>query len=306
MRMHRKLALVGLAAVALLATACQGKASDDQKQAGDPANTVVFQMKQATTLPAAVQKIKERGYLLFGSKFDQPTTGERNPASGKIEGFDANFGRLLAQRIFGPNFTEGENGQLRYVETISKNREEFLASGKVDALAATYTINEPRKEKVDFAGPYYITGMGILTLADRKELNTLEDLNGKKVCVAVGSNSLTNLQKLNPKADVSQPLADYSACRQAVENKSYEALVTDEPILRGFMSKSPGVFRVADKVFTEEPYGIASKHGDKELRDFINDMLEEAYANGDWVKSFEGTLGKAGAKTPTPPPVVRY
>lgn len=306
MRMHRKLALVGLAAVALLATACQGKASDDQKAAEDPGNAVVFQMKQATTLPASIQAIKDRGYLLFGSKFDQPTTGERNPGNGKIEGFDANFGRLLAQRIFGPSFTEGDNGQLRYVETISKNREEFLGSGKVDALAATYTINDERKLKVDFAGPYLVTGMGILTLADRKELNTLEDLKGKKVCTAVGSNSLTNMQKLAPEADVSQPLADYSACRQAVENKSYDALVTDKPILYGFASKSPGVFRVADQDFTQEPYGIASKHGDKEMRDFINDMLEEAYTNGDWKKSFEGTLGKAGAPTPTPPPVVRY
>lgn len=306
MRMHRKLALIGLAAVALVATACQGKASEDQEAADPNVKAITYTMPAATELPAALQTIKDRGYINFGSKFDQPTTGQRNPATGKIEGFDAEMGRLLAQRIFGPSYTEGDSGNLRFVETISKNREEYLASGKIDALAATYTINDERKLKVDFAGPYYITGQGILTLASKTDINTLEDLSGKKVCVAVGSNSLTNLQALNPKADISAPLADYSACREAVENGTYDALSTDEPILRGFFAASPGTFRIADSTFTTEPYGIASKHGDKEVRDFINDMLEEAYANGDWVKAFEGTLGKAGAKTPTPPPVVRY
>ncbi|GIG70175.1 glutamate ABC transporter substrate-binding protein [Phytomonospora endophytica] len=306
MRMHRKLALIGLAAVALVATACQGKASEDQEAADPNVKAITYTMPAATELPAALQAIKDRGYINFGSKFDQPTTGQRNPATGKIEGFDSEMGRLLAQRIFGPQYTEGDSGNLRFVETISKNREEYLASGKIDALAATYTINDERKLKVDFAGPYYITGQGILTLKDKTDINTLEDLSGKKVCVAVGSNSLTNLETLNPKADISAPLADYSACREAVENGTYDALSTDEPILRGFLSASPDTFRIADTTFTTEPYGIASKHGDKEVRDFINDMLEEAYSNGDWVKAFEGTLGKAGAKTPTPPPVVRY
>lgn len=308
MRLHRKLAVIGLAVIALAATACQGKASEDQKDAETGANAIVFKMEQATDaeLPPALVEIKKRGYLNFGSKFDQPTTGMKNSATGKIEGFDANWGRLLAQRIWGPNYTEGDTGNLRFVETISKNREEFLGSKKIDALAATYTINDERKLKVDFAGPYYITGQGILTLAAKTDINTLEDLSGKKVCVAVGSNSLTNLQKLNPKADVSQPLADYSACREAVANGQYDALSTDLPILYGFKSTTGDQFRVAEEPFTEEPYGIATAHGDKALRDFINKTIELAIANGDWVTSFEATLGKAGAKTPTPPTVLPY
>ena len=303
MRMHRKLALIGLAVVALAATACQGKASDDQKAADQGTDKVVFSVAQATDdeLPQFFKDIKARGYINFGSKFDQPTTGQKNAATGKVEGFDANWGRLIAQRIWGPNYTEGDNGNLRFVETISKNREEFLASGKIDALAATYTINDDRKAKVDFAGPYLVTGQGIMTLATKTDINTLEDLSGKKVCVAVGSNSLTNLQKLNPAADVSQPLKDYSACREAVANGQYDALSTDAPILYGFKSTTGDTFRVSETLFTQEPYGIAIKHDNKEAREFLNALITMTEQNGDWAKSFESTLGKAGAKTPAPP-----
>ena len=39
---------------------------------------------------------------------------------------------------------------------------------------------------------------------------------------------------------------------------------------------------------------------------FINDRLEEMYADGSWAEAFESTVGVVAEETPEPPPVDRY
>jgi glutamate transport system substrate-binding protein len=46
--------------------------------------------------------------------------------------------------------------------------------------------------------------------------------------------------------------------------------------------------------------------GADELRDFVNDRLEEIYADGSWKAAFDRTVGTAGEEAPDPPPVDRY
>ena len=45
---------------------------------------------------------------------------------------------------------------------MSANREPFIQNGQVDIVVATYTINDARKQLVDFAGPYYEAGQDIM------------------------------------------------------------------------------------------------------------------------------------------------
>ncbi len=301
MRQRRLLGvLIAAVAVITLATACSSsKISSDSTGTSEADD---YAMAEATSLPAAIQEIKDRGKLIWGVKFDQPLMGLRNPVSGEIEGFDAEMGRLVALRIFGSD----DPSKLEFVETISANREQYLNSGKIDMLAATYTISDVRKEIVDFAGPYFVAGQDILTKKDDTSINGLSDLSGKKVCVTVGSNSLTNLQELNPEADVSAPLKAYSDCALAVRNGTYDALSTDNVILLGYLSNSPDAFRVVGDPFTSEPYGIAFAHDRPELRAFVNETLELARENGDWVKAYEKTIGVADPKVPTQPAVAPY
>lgn len=301
MRQRRLLGvLIAAAAVISVVSACNSSKTTNSGQGTSGAGG--YAMTQATSLPAAVQKIKDRGKLIWGVKFDQPLMGLRNPINGQIEGFDAEMGRLIALRIFGSD----DPSHLQFVETISANREQYLNSGKIDMLAATYTINDARKKIVDFAGPHYVAGQDIMTKKNDTSINGLSDLAGKKVCVAVGSNSLTNLQKLNPKANVSAPLKTYSACAQAVRNGTYEAVSTDNVILLGYLNKSPDAFRVVGKPFTTEPYGIAFAHGSPELRSFVNEALDLERQNGDWVKAYKATIGVADPTVPTQPAVAPY
>ena len=84
-------------------------------------------------------------------------------------------------------------------------------------------------------------------------------------------------------------------------------MTTDNLILTGLVAGSPDDFELVGNPFTEEPYGIGLEKGDQEFRDFINDVLEEAYENGDWEAAWDRTAGSiTDTEAPEPPAVDRY
>jgi glutamate transport system substrate-binding protein len=302
----RKVAVAAMAAVAMSLAACSGEASQEAEEQESLQESVGdYSMEQATDIPAGlIQSIQEKGQLVVGSKFDQPLIGQQNTATGMIEGFDAEMGRLLALRIFGTVDEEGDDANLKFVETTSQNRETYINDGTVDVVIASYSMYPERLESFDFAGPYFNTGQNVMVAADNTDINSVADLAGKDVCIAEGSGSIENLATENPDADIT-PLADYAACAQALENGQTDAVSTDETILYGFTVDKPDAYRVLDSsnIFTEEPYGVGMKLGETDARMFINDMIAEATANGDWQKAFDLTFGAAGMAMPTELPV---
>ncbi|MGH2578215.1 MAG: glutamate ABC transporter substrate-binding protein, partial [Actinomycetota bacterium] len=235
-------------------------------------------------------------------KFDQRGFGLKNPSTGKIEGFDEEMSEIVANAIFG----SGADGKIEFVEAKSKDREVFIEQGKVDLVVATYTINDERKARVDFAGPYFVARQDIMVKADDNSIKSVEDLNGKKVCSVQGSTSLKNLMAKAPQADTSITFDIYSKCADAMGDGRVDAVTTDDAILAGLVTDSDGQFKLLGAPFTEEPYGMGLKKGDQAFRDFLNDVIEDSYTSGEWKAGFEETLGKDGLPVPEPPPVVRY
>jgi glutamate transport system substrate-binding protein len=308
--MRRKLLAI-IAIVAALAAACGGDDDGGGSAASTTDATATTTLGQATTteaktvsIPAgsSVEALKNKGKITIGVKYDQPLFGLKNPTNSQIEGFDVEIGKIIARHIFGDDI----NGKVDFVEAVSKNREPFIQDGKVDLVIATYTINDTRKQVVDFAGPYYIAGQDILVKKSDDSIKGVDDLNGKKVCSASGSTSLTNVQTKAPQADLSTVFDKYSLCVEALKDGRVDAVTTDNIILLGFVADDPQNLKLVENPFTTEPYGIGLKKGDTALRTFVNDVLEASYADGSWKKAFDDTVGKSGQDAPEPPKVDRY
>ena len=291
-----------LVALAMVGAGCgpsEPEPEESPAEAGDS--------KEAPEFPAGstMDTIQKRGKVIVGTKFDQPLFGQKNPITNEIEGFDVEMGKILAQGIFGGTLEEAAE-KVEFVETVSRVREANITQGTVDFIIATYTINDARKEVVDFAGPYYIAGQDIMVKKDDNSIKGVEDLNGKKVCSAQGSTSITNLQQQAPQADISTSFDAYSKCAEALKDGRVQAVTTDDTILVGLIKEDVETFKLVGKTFTTEPYGIGLKKGDDALRDFLNDKIEESYEDGSWAEAFERTVGTADIETPEPPPVDRY
>jgi glutamate transport system substrate-binding protein len=298
----RRIALAGASALLAVGLAACGstEALDPGSGGGGGATPgASYKLQAATSLPASVQAIKDKGKIIVGTKFDQPGFGLQNPTNQQIEGFDAEFGRLLSIKIF------GSPDKVEFVEAKSAVREQVIENGTVDIVIATYTINDARKLKVDFAGPYFQAGQDILVKKDNDTIKSVDDLNGKKVCTQQGSTSLKNLQakNLNPPPAT---LDSYALCAEGVKDGTYDALSTDNVILLGLAAKSSGELKVVGQPFTSEPYGIGLKKGNTELRTFINDAIEEVIGNGDWDLAWTKTAGQFLPTAPPKPTVNRY
>ncbi|WP_336081693.1 glutamate ABC transporter substrate-binding protein [Nocardia sp. SSK8] len=238
------------------------------------------------------------GKLTIGIKFDQPGLGQRN-TDGTYSGFDVDVATYVADKLG----VKAEN--ITFKEAPSGQRETLIENGQVDYIVATYSITDTRKQKVDFAGPYYIAGQDLLVRADNTDITGPESLDGKKVCSVKGSTPAQNIKDKYPQAQL-QTYDTYSLCIDALRNGAMDAVTTDNVILAGYAAQAPGVFKLVNKPFTTEKYGVGLKKGDTELRTKVNDAIEAMIADGAWKASQEKNFAGTGIAVPAPPTVDRY
>jgi glutamate transport system substrate-binding protein len=234
--------------------------------------------------------------VTVGIKFDQPGLGLKNP-DGTFSGFDVDVATYVAKEL---GYTPDK---IEWKEAVSAQRENMIDNDQVDYVVATYSITDKRKERVDFAGPYLITGQSLLVKADNTDITGKDSLaNNKKLCSVKGSTPAQKIKDEFPSVQL-QEYPNYSACIEALKNGAVDAVTTDEVILAGFAAQSPGTFKVVGDTFSTEKYGIGLKKGDTELKTKINDALTKMESDGAWAAAFEKNLGPAGIKTPEPPAV---
>jgi glutamate transport system substrate-binding protein len=275
---------------AAMSVAMAGCGSDDEGGGADVAENPEFE--SGTTMA----ELSEAGKITIGTKFDQPGFGLLG-LEDKPEGFDVEVAKIIAGEL-----GIDEDG-ITWKESTSDVREQLIEDGEVDMVAATYTINDERKQRITFAGPYYVAGQQLMVKSDNDDIQGPDDLKDPsiRVCSVTGS---TPSEQIKPYlADVKKQLTlfdVYDKCAAALKNNQTDVVTTDNVILLGFAAESDGDFKLVGDQFTEEPYGIGIKKGDVEFCEFINKALkdnEDAYN-----KAWEETAGQIeGTQAPTLP-----
>jgi glutamate transport system substrate-binding protein len=290
------------ATLAALGLALAGCSSEAGQQAQDTAeDTSAVETDVSFDPGTTMARLNEAGTITVGTKIDQPGFGLLNPRTKVPEGFDVEIAKIIAGKLgIAPE-------DITWTETVSANRESFIQNGQVDIVVATYTINDARKQLVDFAGPYYEAGQDIMVAKDNPlKIEGPEDLAGKNVCSVEGSTPAQNIRDNYPQAQLT--LFDvYSKCADALDNEQVDAVTTDNVILTGLVAGNPDTRELVGNPFTKEPYGIGLKKDDTDFRNFINDVLQESYEDGSWADAWDRTAGKiTGQEAPQPPNVDRY
>jgi len=250
-------------------------------------------LPQPGRMPAGsyLAEIQKRGRLVLGTSQDTLLFSSRNPFTGKVEGFDVDMGRQIAQAIFG----DPDKIQIKvigYDKRISS-----ALDGSVDIVADTMTANCARWKDVNFSTIYYDAGQRVL-VSKNSAAKSIEDLGGKKVCAASGSTSYDNIGKVASKPI---PVAKdaFGDCLVAFQQNEVDAISTDDTILAGMAAQDPYA-KVVGQKFTQEPYGMAMSPDHPEFTRFVNAVLAKNRENGTWTATYKKWLGAFGA-APTPP-----
>ncbi|HEX4250542.1 MAG TPA: glutamate ABC transporter substrate-binding protein [Pseudonocardia sp.] len=288
---------IGLVVGALSLTACgkEGSPGGGGAVVNEPAATGV----QVTGSPT-FDKIQQRGRVVVGVKDDQPGLGFKDATTGQYAGFDIEIARLVAAQLgYGAD-------KIDYKTVPSAAREDAISRGDVDYYVGTYTINDNRKQRVGFAGPYFVAGQGLLVRKDDTAITGKDALKGKKVCSVTGSTPIQRVQQqqLTEPGNVVQ-FQTYSQCVDQLLNSQVDVLTTDDAILKGYAAQSPDKLKLVGDTFSTEPYGVGLSHDDKAMRDKVNDILQKSFDDGTWQKIYDATLGKSGSAS-TPPQLQRY
>ena len=299
MRFKRIAAMAVIGALALTGAAC---GSDEPSPGTSSAAAPTF--AAGTTMA----KLNQAQKIIIGTKFDQPLFGQKG-LDGKPAGFDVEIGKIIASELGIPA------DKVEFIESKSAVREELIVQGKADIVVATYTINDARKEKISFAGPYYVAGQDILVRKDDSSITGPESFKDgtKKVCSVTGSTPAKKIVEYlkDPTKPESQLVlfGGYADCVEALKTKTVDAVTTDNVILLGFADAEPDAVKVLAKPFTKEPYVARS---DKHIVRCLGEVAvvlpvheEKIYSDGRYKKAWEDTVGDV-APLVAGPAVNRY
>ena len=312
-------AVAGAAALALLVSGCGSSGSTAASSATSAAGSIASQASSAASsamsaASSAASSVKSDvssavsgavgdsqvltnagdGKLVVGIKFDQPGLGLKNP-DGTFSGFDVEVAKYVADQLGVPA------DSIEFKESKSAEREGLIERGEVDYIVATYSITDTRKEKVNFAGPYFIAAQDLLVKSDNSDITGPEAMAGKILCSVTGSTSAQKV-KDNYAADVAlQEYGTYTECVEALRSGAVDAVTTDNVILAGYAAQYPGELKVVGKGFSTENYGIGLKKDDAAGTAAINKAIAAMIADGSWKTALDETVGASGFTIPAPP-----
>ena len=242
--------------------------------------------------------VKEAGVLRVGGTRTSFLFSQLDETDNGIRGFDAGLYQLLARYIL------GDESKYELTQVDSSTRESVLTSDQVDAVFATYSITDARKEVISFAGPYYTSKQAVLVKAGNTDITGVDDLVGKIVATQSGSTGPDILAEYAPEATV-QEFANDQEARTALEQGRVDAYVTDYTLLLNAIVKNPGVYEIAGDTFgPEDNYGIGLPL-DSDGVAFVNDFLKKIEDNGTWAQLWKISLGdRTGIETVPEAPVI--
>lgn len=211
--------------------------------------------------------------LSVGSDIPYPPFEQGKP--GNYTGFDVELMEAIAEKM-------GRKAEFQDTsfETIFRD----VAQGKFEAVISAATITEEREKAVDFSNPYYLSEQAVL-VKEGSDIKSLEDLEGKTVAAQQGTTGL-ELAKEELGGSEIRPFPEGPDAVNALKSGTVEGVIIDAPVAQNAVEKSGGV-EIAEKVPTEEEYGIAVAQGEEELLDEINEALKEVEEDGAYKKIYE-------------------
>ncbi|MDK4574940.1 basic amino acid ABC transporter substrate-binding protein [Kingella kingae] len=184
---------------------------------------------------------------------------------------------------------KSQNVKLEFVNTPFKGLFANVDKGDSDIGLASITINDERKQQLDFSEPYFeATQMIVVTDRNINAVKSFADLKTRSASVQAATSGDLILQDLQGKD--SQNIKRFETMPLAfkeLESGGVDAVVGDSSVVGYYISQNPNakLHTLVDPSFVREQYGFAFKKGRNDgLREAINKGLSQIKTNGTYDK----------------------
>ena len=215
----------------------------------------------------------ERTTFTIGFDAEYPPYGYRTDA-GDYEGFDIDLAQEVCNR----------RGWELIKQPIDWNTKDMeLNSGSIDCIWNGFTMTG-REDSYTFSEPYVDNSIVFVVLAD-SDIQTASDLAGKVVVTQADSSALSALEsednaELTASFATLEQIADYNSAFMNLEAGVDDAIAVDIGVAQYQLQSRGDKFRMLEEPLSTEQYAIGFKQGNTELRDQVQETLDEMLADG--------------------------
>ncbi|EAL7908781.1 ABC transporter substrate-binding protein [Campylobacter upsaliensis] len=229
----------------------------------------------------SIERIKNAGVVKIGVFGDKPPFGYVDE-KGANQGYDIIFAKRIARELL------GDENKVEFVLVEAANRVEFLKSNKVDIILANFTQTPERAEQVDFALPYMKVALGVAVPKD-SEIKSVGDLKNKTLILNKGTTADAYFTKNH--ADIKTLKFDQNTeTFAALMDKRGDALAHDNTLLFAWVKERPDYKVVIKELGNQDVIAPAVKKGDKELKEFIDNLIISLAAEQFFHKAYDESL----------------
>lgn len=199
---------------------------------------------------------------------------------GRFIGFDIDLAKELAQAM---------GVRLVLIEYAWEGLIPGLLNKKFDLLLSSMTVTAERARLVDFSNPYFVAGQTILLHKKHTgRVNSYRDLNRASFIVTSKSGTAGEraVKRWIPNSRYEAFQFETEAAAQVLTGRA-DAFVYNLPFCARYMAQL-GKDRLIflDRPITQEPYGIALRKGDPEIRAWLNRFLRQIKNDGRYAQIY--------------------
>lgn len=227
---------------------------------------------------------KDSNEFVLGLDDSFPPMGFRDE-NNEIVGYDIDLAKEVCSRI-------GMTFRAQPIDWSAKEQE--LNTGKISCIWNGLSITPERLEALTFSEPYLNNAQIVVVKAD-SGIKTLSDMAGKKLGVQAGSSAADAIDGVPSFKSSLKEIVEFKENITALNDLEIGGVdgVAMDSVVAEYSIKTTGKnFVVLDEGLAPEQYGIAFKKGNTELRDKVQNALNEMAADGTTAKISEKWFGR--------------
>lgn len=192
---------------------------------------------------------------------------------GGFEGIDVEIATLIAEKLG----LELVVDDMEFTSVITS-----VQSGKSDIAMAGLTVNDERKEYVDFTDSY-ATGVQVVIVKDGSDITDIAGLEGKMIGTQEGTTGYIYCSDTPEKGGFGEDhviaYTNGATAVQALLDGKVDCVVIDNEPAKAFVAANEGL-KILDTEYTTEDYAIGVSKDNTALKDAVNTALQELIADG--------------------------
>jgi polar amino acid transport system substrate-binding protein len=209
--------------------------------------------------------VMESNVVTIGTEGTYPPF-EFYDSNNNLTGFDIELTKAIVKKL---------GKEVKVMDMAFDGLIPALLTRKIDVVAAAMNATPERRQRVDFSDVYQIADAVLVTKTERDDLKKVEDLNGRRIGVQLGTIEDLYLSDIKTPVEVKRYQKTDDAVREVLLDRN-DGVLLDTPVGHSYIDSDryKGFLKVAFKetiAAPEDGFALAVRKGDAQFLEAVNE-----------------------------------